>query len=208
MEELDKIINESKSILEKMIDLKIKNNAIGASLINIFESVSKFNDDNKNFIIGLFKEHEAVYEDVISSFENPDCSCRKRFMDFLKQNPEVSKNAFVSLLSFLNEKDREKIARTLKNFYEHYEATSKEEQKQAEAESPAIINQTAKTNEVLSVVKVNPELEKNYAGKSFLIEKNQEAYSRFFEELKASGVQYNGMSVVSYNLSHMMVLFY
>ena len=241
MEEKTELFNSAEETLNALIDLKTnyKPNVLGPSLINIFETVSKFNEENKNYISNLYKPHESIYADVISSFENPNCTCRKRFSNFIDENVDVSKNVFFSLLSFLSDKEGEKVLKTLKSFYDHFKLLSENETKKAsEPKEVEIVSVGAKgslepENTVTSSTEVKSEnvilteggkevtIEKevtetnttaiqqeSYMGKSFIINKTVEEYSKFFENLVKVNAQYNGMSVIPYNLNQMMVLFY
>jgi hypothetical protein len=230
MKTKEEIINSVTDSLNGLAALngKIKNNPLGASLLNLFESVCRYNENNKQFILNFFKNHETIYDDAASAFENPNCSCRKRFADFLETNPEISKNAFFGLLSILSEGEAESISRTLNSFYNHYKTLSEKDDssKVESAVSTASSDEAAQNQEQTNA---NPNTDLNttseklihvknleaetvqsisYIGKSFIIEKTQEAYANFFESLLESKVQYNGLSVIPYSLTHMMVVFY
>jgi hypothetical protein len=130
------------------------------------------------------------------------------------------------LLAFLNKKDCETILDRLKSFYKHYKVLSDEQNaKQAEEKNAGVGAEggsEAGTEQVASKVsKENVEAKKgeaaqnnnsidpsSYIGKSFIIEKTQEAYASFFENLLKNKIQYNGLSVLPYNLTQMMLVFY
>jgi hypothetical protein len=228
MEEKKEIFENADETFKSLVDLKsnFERPVLGPSLINIFESVSKFNEENKNFITNLYKPHESVYEDVISSFENPNCTCRKRFIDFIENNIEISKNVFFSLLAFLSKKDCETILDRLKSFYKHYKTLSEEQNAKKTEEKNSDLG-TAGGSEAgteqlaYKVSQENVEAKKgataqnnnsveasSYIGRSFIIEKTQEAYASFFETLLKDKIQYNGISVMPYNLNQMMIVFY
>ena len=234
MEEKKQTFELAEQILNNLINLKqdYKGNILGSSLINIFDSVSKFNEINKNFIANMYKPYESIYDDVLSSFENPNCTCRKRFSSFIEENEEVSKNVFFSLLGFLNQKDGERIVKTLQSFYDHFKILSEEKNskplKEQDANSGAtekdkgdaspapgageqsllLPQNSLKTKKQEAVDSYHFSEGTSYIGKSFFIEKTQEAYSYFFENLSKNKAQYNGLSVIPHNLNQMMILFY
>lgn len=229
MEIKEETISSVESSLNGLISLsgKLPNNPLGASLLNVFESICKYNEVNKAFILNFFQSHQTISADVASAFENPDCSCRKRFSDFLESNPEVSRNAFFGLFSLLSEKEAESVSKTLKGFYDHFKALSEEKNspKNEEAVDAAQSseNKTESNNDSNVGANTNTTTEKNssavdlktnntesvsYIGKSFIIEKTQEAYAVFFEDLLKNKIQYNGISVMPYNLNQMMIVFY
>ena len=222
MEEKKEIFDSAEETLNLLIDLKknYKNNVLGPSLINIFESVSKFNEENKNFITNLYKPYDSIYDDVLSSFENPNCSCRKRFSDFIEENADISKNAFFSLLSFLNEKEADKILKLLQSFYDHFKLLSDQEAlKQVEEEQIRLTKDAEVTDNAVNITsratKNNPlqderskENPKDYFGRAYVIDKDQVSYFDFLKRIKLDGAVYNGITSVPHGTSQMMLFFY
>ena len=231
MEIKEEIISSVENSLNGLISLngKIPNNPLGASLLNVFESACKFNEVNKAFVLNFFKSHEDVYADAASAFENPDCSCRKRFSNFLESNPEVSKNVFFGLFSLLSENEATSISKTLSSFYDHFKTLSEEKnstkneetvdtpqssENKIESNNDSNVITNTNTNTTTEKISSTVDLKPNsiepvsFIGKSFIIEKTQEAYASFFEALLKNKAQYNGLSVIPYNLNQMMVVFY
>jgi len=230
METREEAISSVENSLNGLIGLSQiipKNRPLGASLLNVFEAVCKYNEANKAFILNFFKSHESIHADVASALENPDCSCRKRFSDFLESNPEVSKNAFFGLYSFLSDVEAGSISKLLNNLYIHFKGlgekkdSSEDQQKVNEKQSSenkteeaadfsSSINTVAITEKISSPVNSDSNNIKivSYIGKSFIIEKTQDAYESFFEDLLKNKIQYNGLSVLPYNLTQMMIVFY
>jgi hypothetical protein len=222
MEEKKEIFDLAEKTLNGLISLKskFKNNVLGPSLINIFESVSKFNEENKNFIANLYQPYESIYDDVLSSFENPNCSCRKRVSDFIEENTDMSKNVFFSLLSFLNEKEADKILKLLQSFYDHFKLLSEKEalnkvEKEEAAPTREVEVTDATVNTASSAAKNSPlqneqykENPKDYFGRAFIIEKDQVSYFNFLKRIKLDGAVYNGITSVPHGTSQMMLFFY
>ena len=194
-------INLAKGYLKELKNLSttMKNKPLGSALLNLFDHMSNFNKKNKEFVLNFFKQYESIYADVASSFENPDCSCRKRFSEYMENNPDTSENLFLNLLASLDQVEIEEVIGILRKHVDHFNTLNNkvaDKKPNGEIEKETV----AKDKEYSTAVRL--------AGKSFIIGNKAEDYSLFFANLVKNNAQYKGLSIAQYDENNIMVVFY
>lgn len=201
IEENNQSLDLARGYLQDLKSLsgRIKSKPLGSALLNLFEILSNFNEKNKEFVLNFFKEYESIYEDAASAFENPDCSCRRRFSEYMENNPDISENVFSSLLLFLDKAEVEQVVSILKRHVDHFTTLSKDESSQ---------NPEQKIEKEIAPKDGGPSTVTFLAGKSFIIGKEPEDYSLFFKNLVKNRAKYNGLSIAEYDRNNIIVAFY
>jgi uncharacterized protein YutE (UPF0331/DUF86 family) len=106
--------NESDS--ENLVN--IKTYLKGESLFNVLNYLVETSESIKNLVISNFEKMPEVYADIVSSIDNPNCSCRNRVHSYFSSNFDPCKNLFLELFqnNIISENDLE----TVKEMVESY----------------------------------------------------------------------------------------
>ena len=106
--------NESDS--ENLTSIKIY--LKGESLFNILNYLVETSESIKNLVISNFEKMPEVYADIVSSINNPNCSCRNRVYSYFSSNFDSCKNLFLEIFenNIISENDLE----TVKEMVESY----------------------------------------------------------------------------------------
>jgi hypothetical protein len=91
------IINSLKE--EGNPSLVAKNSFIlKTSLYQTFSKIVSISENAKEEIISAFQVFPSIYNDLISSIYNPNCSCRSKVTNFIQENLEFTIQTFNSIL--------------------------------------------------------------------------------------------------------------
>lgn len=104
--------NDSENLLSTKTYLK------GESLFNILNYLVETSESIKNLVILNFEKMPEIYADVVSSINNPNCSCRNRVYSYFSLNFDACKNLFLEIFqnNIISENDLE----TIKEMVESY----------------------------------------------------------------------------------------
>lgn len=172
-------------------------------LIEIFEKISKsdlvFQENNSlenryDYLSNLFlyllshlqnlfyekyeKDFYEIYADIISFIKNPNCSCKSKIINYVKNNRKnVKKIIFewISLTEF-NENTHNKIVKILNKINFEIDSYNKYLKYQGEPEEESIIN--------------------SMVGKVVSIENTPDSYYDFIQYLKTNNFHFSGLNVI------------
>jgi hypothetical protein len=180
---------------------KTKNRIEGSFLFALFD-LYKDDAQIKAKVASLFEGDQEVYADVVSSQENPNCSCRGRFASFITRNFHKCYAYFEELFKtdLIDDEKAEKMASTVINSWSVFLVKEKERlQNNLEAlPSDATSEDGSKNVELPDNVKTVEATRSlgNIAGTIFTIENNEKNYKAFVENIKTSS--FTGMSIVEH----------
>lgn len=172
-------------------------------LIEIFEKISKsdlvFQENNSlenryDYLSNLFlyllshlqnlfyekyeKDFYEIYADIISFIKNPNCSCKSKIINYVKNNRKnVKKIIFewISLTEF-NENTHNKIVKILNKINFEIDSYNKYLKYQGEPGEESIIN--------------------SMVGKVVSIENTPDSYYDFIQYLKTNNFHFSGLNVI------------
>jgi hypothetical protein len=150
-------INETKSsILFAILDFLLKNT----------DEVQKLTFNN-------FENLPEIYADVVSAANNPNCSCRNRVYQYIKNNFDISKSVIYTILQ--NDQINNEILNKI------YERTIDQ------------FNSISDKNK-----KLQNNISKNIyiGGQIFEIENSDEAYSNLIESFKSQNLIFKGLQII------------
>lgn len=90
----------------------------GDSLLKILVYLVEISDPVKNLVILNFEKVPEIYADVVSSINNPNCSCRNRVYSYFSSNFETCKKVFLEILQ--NNQILENDLEAIKEMVESY----------------------------------------------------------------------------------------
>jgi hypothetical protein len=121
----------------------------GESLFNVFIYLVETSESIKNLVVLDFEKIPEIYADIVSSINNPNCSCRNRVHSYFSSNFDACKNLFLELFqnNIISENDLETVKEMvesyipqLNNRYEDYSGKVVEINNSAEDYSKFIKN--------------------------------------------------------------------
>lgn len=90
----------------------------GESLFNVLNYLVETSESIKNLVILNFEKIPEIYADIVSSINNPNCSCRNRVYSYFSSNFDACKNLFLEI--FENNIISENELETIKEMVESY----------------------------------------------------------------------------------------
>ena len=141
----------------------------GESLFNVLNYLVETSESIKNLVILNFEKMPEIYADIVSSINNPNCSCRNRVYSYFSSNFDACKNLFLEIFenNIISENDLETIKEMvesympqLNNRYEDYSGKVVEIDNSAEDYSQFIKNLKESGNfyQGISVIENNNKL--------------------------------------------------
>ena len=141
----------------------------GESLFNVLNYLVETSESIKNLVILNFEKIPEIYADIVSSINNPNCSCRNRVYSYFSSNFDACKNLFLEIFenNIISENDLETIKEMvesympqLNNRYEDYSGKVVEIDNSAEDYSQFIKNLKESGNfyQGISVIENNNKL--------------------------------------------------
>jgi hypothetical protein len=141
----------------------------GESLFNILNYLVETSESIKNLTILNFEKIPEIYADVVSSINNPNCSCRNRVYSYFSSNFDACKNLFLDLFenNIISENDLETVKEMVESYlpqlntrYEDYSGKVVEINNSAEDYSKFIKNLKESNNfyQGISIIENNDKL--------------------------------------------------
>jgi hypothetical protein len=95
--------------------------------IFLFDACVKTSDKIKNDLLKRFEKYSDIYPDIVSTADNPNCSCRAKTVEFFIQNTEEVLNIFNEILAIHPQDNKfyEQIFTNINNMIEKYNSRNK-----------------------------------------------------------------------------------
>jgi hypothetical protein len=179
---IEESINTIDSLEQDSFERTRHSTIIKSGLFLIFESLVNLSEDAKKDTVRSFEEHPTIYADIVSSIDNPNCSCRGRVIKFIEENPQVFLNIIKNLLEKypLETSSFEDIS----NRIEHYISLLKDN------------NVNTVTEDKSNTEIANPQ--NSLMGHVITVQSNTD-YFNLIKSLNSKNMIYNGISVVNNN---------
>jgi hypothetical protein len=142
-------------------------------------------------VASLFEKEESVYADVVSSQENPNCSCRGRFTGFINNNFDKCFGYFEELFASDLVDDEKALAMATKS-KEMWDTFLIAEKTRIQNELSAVSVDGLQVENSDTLSEALPATDAG--GKIFTIENSESNYMNFVKNLNS--LSYRGISVV------------
>lgn len=202
----------------------IKNNRFAPSMIvNAYGDFGK-NEALKQKIINEHEKFTEIFADVVSSIENPNCSCRGRFASFIAENQEKTIAAYKSIINLIDEDSKSTLKEVLdrqNNFYKNYKENQEKQQSTVQTFSAPLsdfknVNVSKNNQDSAQLNEKSFEKPKVLSspfpvyleGNVIEIEDSAVAYGELIKGLRESGEHYRGINLLQKPNNKIWVYFY
>ena len=192
----------------------IENSRMGPSMIvNAYWDMSQNSENVKKRIIDEHEKYTSVYADVVSSLENPNCSCRGRFASFIMENKDSALESYNKIINSLSNEESKKLKEVIEKqeaMFGHFQIDLKNKKQGKEKDEN--VKNTANQN----IFKANLDEEYKYSnnfpayleGNVIEIEDTAESYGNLIKDLRRGGEFYKGLNLISKPGNKLWVYFY
>jgi hypothetical protein len=177
-------MNEIKSALLNIINSQ-ENLSIKQSMLFITISFLIKDIFFKKEILNQFEKFPSVYPNIVSFSENPNCSCKNKVFDFIKENYDACYEILNNILYLDNSIIDETIFKSIIDN----------------------LNSFLTKNEDKKALKLDDQFSKYLEGKVMVINDDRLEYERLIKSLRNSGVFYKGLSIVKKD-AYLHIYFY
>jgi hypothetical protein len=215
-------LEEAKNAAIQAIDLYFNPNEnkglakFGPSMIvNAYFDLGKNKEIRKNIINNYEQKHE-IFADVVSSMDNPNCSCRGRFGTYIENNVEESVSLYKEVINKLDENSLNILKSVIEKQNAAFEKLQSDDVKPEEKTNTLTKTFTTPADKILSP---DENLKKDQInqeqvfpvyleGNVIEIRDTPEAYGNLIKSMRANGEFYKGLNIVPKPNGKIWVYFY
>lgn len=187
----------------------IENGRMGPSMIvNAYWDISQNSENVKKRIIDEHEKYTSVYADVVSSLENPNCSCRGRFASFITDNKDSALESYNKIVNSLSKEESEKLKEVIEKqeaMFNHFQIDLKNKKQEKEK---GVKNTTNPSTSLDEEYKDGSNFPAYLEGNVIEIEDTAESYGNLIKDLRRGGEFYKGLNLISKPGNKLWVYFY
>ena len=128
-------------------------------IVNAYWDLSKISEKIKKKIIDDHEKYSKIYADVVSSLDNPNCSCRGRVAGFILDNRDEAIETYKGIIHSLTDEESENLKTIIEKqhtMFLHFKMDLEKEKKNKLTENNSVnLTETDNESEVDSNIRNN-----------------------------------------------------
>ena len=183
-------------------------------IVNAYWDLSKTSEKIKKKIIDDHEKYSKIYADVVSSLDNPNCSCRGRFAGFILENKDEAIETYKGIIYSLTDEESENLKTVIEKQHTMFLHFKIDLEKNKKNDSTDSVNNAVNVLEADNKNELNDDIRNNenfsyyLEGNVIEIEDTAEAYGNLIKNLRHGGEFYKGINIIQKPNNKMWVYLY